>query len=240
MKVWLATRAPSRILGLQQTIMARMSNRDRFRFERDLWKRGVRFIAGVDEAGRGPLAGPVVAAAVQLPVDWIQDGIPSDLAGLNDSKQLLPELREHYFALLNSMPGIRHGIAIVHADIIDQINILRATHRAMNLALANLQLPLDHVLVDGLAVHSMTFPQTALVEGDARSFSIAAASVLAKVTRDRMMLDYHEQWPDYGFADHKGYGTPRHLEALQRMGPCPIHRFSFAPIRPRMQPMELF
>jgi len=192
-------------------------------------------IAGVDEAGRGPLAGPVVAASVILPAEWIRDGLPRRLRGLNDSKQLTPEQRERYFNALTAYSEVRFGLADVQVQIIDAINILQATHRAMNQALDQLQPPPEHVLVDGLKVNSLRFPQTPLVEGDRRSYSIAAASVLAKVTRDRLMLEYHEQYPTYGFAEHKGYGTPQHLAALAKHGPCPIHRRSFSPIKPCQQ-----
>lgn len=204
---------------------------DRFAHEGELWARGLSRVAGVDEAGRGPLAGPVVAAAVIFPGDWRRCGLPEPLRGLNDSKQLTPGQREKYFAALHSLPEIFHGLACVEAGRIDEINILQATHQAMNLALAQLTPPPEHVLVDGRAVRSLRFPQTALVKGDALSYSIAAASVLAKVTRDRLMLEYDRQWPAYGFAEHKGYGTPQHLAALAAHGPCPVHRRSFAPIR---------
>jgi ribonuclease HII len=206
---------------------------DRLAFERELWAQGVRLVAGVDEAGRGPLAGPVVAAAVVLPARWAADGCDDRLRGLNDSKQLTEPQREEFFALLTAHPDIRYAIARVEADTIDRINILQATHRAMNDALAQLSPPPDHALVDGLRVKSLRFPQTPLVKGDARSYSIAAASVLAKVTRDRLMLEYDRQFPAYGFAGHKGYGTPAHLAALAAHGPCPIHRKSFAPIKPK-------
>jgi ribonuclease HII len=205
---------------------------DRFRFERDLVGRGVTRVAGVDEAGRGPLAGPVLAAAVIFPGDWIRCGLPRELAGLNDSKQLTPARREAFFAILTTRAEIQFAIAEASAAEIDGINILRATHRAMNAALAALPSPPDHVLVDGLPVRSIPFPQTALVKGDALSYSIAAASVLAKVTRDRAMIEWDRLYPAYGFARHKGYGTPEHLAALARFGPCPIHRRSFAPIKP--------
>jgi ribonuclease HII len=119
----------------------------------------------------------------------------------------------------------------VDADMIDRVNILQATHQAMNHALAQLQPAPQHVLVDGHPVRTMRFPQTALVQGDARSYTIAAASVLAKVTRDRMMLEFDKLYPGYGFAEHKGYGTPQHCEAIRKLGPCPIHRRSFAPFR---------
>lgn len=205
---------------------------DRLAYERRLWAAGLTRIAGVDEAGRGPLAGPVVAAAVVLPVDWAHTGIDPALRGLTDSKQLSPAQREKFFERLSAHPLIRFGLGVVEAELIDQINILQATHRAMALALAQLDPPPEHLLVDGRRVPSLAWPQTALVGGDARSYSIAAASVLAKVTRDRLMQRYDRLYPAYGFAQHKGYGTPQHLAALAQFGPCPIHRRSFAPIRP--------
>ncbi|MBI3416859.1 MAG: ribonuclease HII [Verrucomicrobia bacterium] len=211
---------------------------ERFAFERAWLTKGVQRIAGVDEAGRGPLAGPVVAGAVVFSPKCICDGLPPQWAGLNDSKQLTRAQRERFFAWLISSPDVAHAIAIVDVDIIDGINILRATHQAMNAALAQLSPVPEHVLVDGLSVRSLRFPQTALVKGDARSYSIAAASVLAKVTRDHLMLKYDRLYPDYGFAEHKGYGTARHLAALANFGPCPIHRRSFAPLR--IQASELF
>ena len=210
---------------------------DRFESERALLHGGLTRIAGVDEAGRGPLAGPVVAAVVSFPVEWIGDGLPADLEGLNDSKQLTCAQRDEFFETLTA-GRIQFGIGTADAGTIDAINILQATHRAMNQALAQLWPPPEHVLVDGLPVRSMRFPQTALIKGDARSFSVAAASVLAKVIRDRLMLEYDRQFPAYGFAEHKGYGTARHLAALAQHGPCPIHRRSFAPLRPVQQ--ELF
>jgi ribonuclease HII len=199
--------------------------------ECELWLQGFTRVAGVDEAGRGPLAGPVVAAAVVLPQAWRDAGFDERLRQLNDSKQLTEAQREEFFAILTSHPQICYGIARVDAAVIDRINILQATHRAMNEALAQLQPPPEHVLVDGNAVKTMRFPQTPLVKGDARSYSIAAASVLAKVTRDRLMREFDQRYPGYGFAEHKGYGTPQHLAALARLGPCPIHRRSFAPIK---------
>jgi len=204
----------------------------RLSFETKLWQKGLSRVAGVDEAGCGPLAGPVVAAAVVFPRDWSETGLPGKLRDLNDSKQLTARQREDFFAILTAHPEIRFAIACVDVETIDRVNILQATHRAMNDALAQLQPEPQHVLVDGRFVKSLRFPQTALVKGDARSYSIAAASVLAKVTRDRLMLEYDRQWPAYGFAAHKGYGTPQHLAALAEHGPCPIHRRSFAPMRP--------
>src|SRR5258705_11076299 len=200
-----------------------------FEFERVLWQQTLTRVAGVDEAGRGPLAGPVVAAAAILPSRWAETGLPTGLTGLNDSKQLTATQREKFFQFITTCGEIQFAIAQVDAALIDEINILQATHRAMNEALA--QLNPEHALVDGRPVRTMRVPQTAIVKGDARSYSIAAARVLAKVTRDRLMLDYHEQFPAYGFADHKGYGTAKHLAAIGKHGACPIHRRSFAPLK---------
>lgn len=211
--------------------MKRDSAIDRFEFERGLVARGIQRVAGVDEAGRGPLAGPVTAAAVILPLEWIHSGLPSPLTGLNDSKQLTHAQRERFFEFLTRETCVLWNVQTIPAEIIDVINILQATHRAMNQALAALNPAPEHALVDGLPVRSMSVPQTALVKGDSRSFSIAAASVLAKVTRDHLMAGYDLQYPGYGFAAHKGYGTASHLEAIARLGPCPIHRRSFAPLK---------
>jgi ribonuclease HII len=204
---------------------------NRFVFERELLRRGVTQIAGVDEAGRGPLAGPVVAAAAMLPVKWMESRLPRALRGLNDSKQLTALQRERFFHALTSCGEVLFAVARVEPEQVDEINILQATYRAMNDALAALLPSPQHALVDGLRVKTLRFPQTPIVQGDARSYSIAAASVLAKVTRDRLMEEYHERWPAYGFADHKGYGTPQHFAALAEHGPCPIHRRSFSPLK---------
>jgi ribonuclease HII len=212
---------------------------DRLIWERRRWKEGFRKIAGVDEAGRGPLAGPVVAAAVMLPERWFWEGVPADLSGLNDSKQLTASRRAEFFALLTRTAGeeaVCFHVAQVDAAGVDEWNILRATHRAMSEALSRLTPAPEHVLVDGHPVPTLRLPQTPLIKGDARSYSIAAASVLAKVTRDQLMTEYDRRWPAYGFAEHKGYATPQHLAALAAHGPCPIHRRSFSPVQ---QP-ELF
>jgi ribonuclease HII len=193
------------------------------RFERKLYRQGINRIAGIDEAGRGPLAGPVVAAAVMLPPNF-------RLRGLNDSKQLSSQARESYYEALVSNPEVIFGIGIASVTEIDQINILGATHLAMQRALAGLASLPDHLLIDGLPVPALTHPQTAIVDGDARSFSIAAASVIAKVTRDRMMVSWHEEFPVYEFARNKGYGTPEHLEKLRSHGPCLLHRRTFGPV----------
>jgi len=206
---------------------------NRFEFELPLWQAGVTRVAGVDEAGRGPLAGPVVAAAAILAPRWAETGLPAELAGLNDSKQLTEAQREKYFEFLTRCAEIEFGIALVDAGVIDEINILQATHRAMNDALAQLQPLPAHALVDGRPVKTLRVPQTAIIKGDARSYSIAAASVLAKVTRDRLMLEAHAQWPEYAFAEHKGYGTAKHLAAIAKHGACPIHRKTFAPLKPK-------
>ena len=205
-----------------------------FEFEQPLWSAGVTRVAGVDEAGRGPLAGPVVAAAAILPPRWLETGLPAALAGLNDSKQLTESQREKFFQFITTGGEIEFGIAEISAAVIDEINILQATHRAMNDALAKLNPLPPHALVDGRAVKTLRVPQTAIVKGDARSYSIAAASVLAKVTRDRLMLAAHAQWPEYAFAEHKGYGTAKHLAAIAKHGACPIHRLTFAPLKPKL------
>jgi ribonuclease HII len=207
---------------------------DRFEFERMLWQQKIERVAGVDEAGRGPLAGPVVAAAAILPTRWSKSGLPIELEGLNDSKQLTKTQRERFFQFITACGEIEFGIAEIDAAQIDEINILQATHRAMNDALAKLNPLPPHALVDGRPVRTMRVPQTAIVGGDARSYSIAAASVLAKVTRDRLMLGFHAQFPEYGFAEHKGYGTAKHLAAIAQFGACSIHRMTFAPLKTKL------
>jgi ribonuclease HII len=219
-------------------VATRASSLRRFGHELLLAEQGLTRIAGVDEAGRGPLAGPVFAAAVMFPVEWILGAFPKPLREINDSKQLSHQERERLFQEIVSRPEVCHAVAEVDCRMIDQINILQATHRAMNLALAQLQPAPQHVLVDGLPVKSMTLPNTAIVSGDALSYSIGAASILAKVSRDRLMIQLDQIYPGYGFANHKGYGTEEHHAAIRSLGPCPIHRQSFSPFRPR-QP-ELF
>jgi ribonuclease HII len=185
--------------------------------------RGFVRIAGIDEVGRGPLAGPVVAAAVILPAGFAH-------AVLTDSKQLTERQRERLYEELIGTTEIAWSVAVVEVSEIDRLNILRASHEAMRRAVAALAAPADHALIDGLPVQPFPLPQTALVGGDARSFSIAAASVVAKVTRDRLMRELDAVHPAYGFAQHKGYGTPAHLAKMRVHGPCPIHRRSFAPV----------
>jgi len=188
-----------------------------------LREKGFTPVAGVDEAGRGPLAGPVVAAAVILSAAF-------DCRALDDSKKLTEARRETLFRALEADRNIHIGIGICTPLEIDQYNILRATHLAMRRAVLALTLAPAHLLVDGLPVPGLPTPHRAIVSGDALSFSIAAASIAAKVTRDRIMVDLDQQFPCYGFARHKGYATREHLAALHEEGPCPEHRRSFAPV----------
>lgn len=204
---------------------------DRFQFERQLHGEGCSAIAGVDEAGRGPLAGPVVVAAVVLPYEWIQKGMPERYEKLNDSKTISERARQRFFDLLRADEDVVFAVVAVESAEIDQLNILNATHQGMARALERLAREPDHVLVDGLPVQLIKTAQTALVKGDSKSYSIAAASVLAKVTRDKQMVEFERKYPGYGFAKHKGYPTPAHLTALRELGPCPIHRTSFQPVR---------
>jgi len=200
-----------------------MYRRCGFRYEHRLRALGVSTIAGVDEAGRGALAGPVVAAAVVLPEKFRH-------RRLNDSKQLLPERREKIYHELVDNKAISWAIGVVDSIEIDAINILRATHKAMRAAIGALSLRPEHVLIDGLPVFPFPFPQTAIIDGDCFSLSIAAASVIAKVTRDTIMRDFCARFPEYCFSRHKGYGTELHLIKLHEHGPCPIHRRSFEPM----------
>ncbi len=212
----------------------------RLAHERELWQQGLTWVAGVDEAGCGPLAGPVVAAAVVFPCAWLEAGLCTRLRGLNDSKQLTEEEREKFFARITALPEIRYAIASMDVEMIDRINIRQAAWRAMQAALDQLLPRPQHVLVDGIKIRWLPYPQTPLVDGDARSYTIAAASVLAKVTRDRLMVELDGQYPGYGFASHKGYYTQQHLAAIRALGPCPIHRRSFWPFRPVETNLELF
>jgi ribonuclease HII len=196
---------------------------DLYVHERQARAQGYGAVAGVDEVGRGPLAGPVVAAAVVLPATGV------DIA-VADSKTLSARRRETLAALLLTHPGVRIGLAAVRVARIDEINILRATTEAMILALRALGEPVDFALVDGLRLAGFPVPAEFIVKGDARSASIAAASILAKVHRDALMVRLDAEYPGYGFARHKGYGTVEHLDALSRLGPTPEHRRSFAPV----------
>ena len=194
------------------------------RHEKRLLAAGRVRVAGLDEAGRGPLAGPVVAAACILPPKVY-------FRGLNDSKQVVPEERERLFGELTAHPGVRFGIGISDVETIDQINIFHASYLAMKKAVETMAEPPDYLLIDGNHFPKFGIEGEAIVEGDAKSASIAAASILAKVTRDRIMVELHQTWPQYNFAKHKGYSTEEHQEAIRRHGPSPIHRKSFERIR---------
>lgn len=191
-------------------------------WERKAWGDGWGMVAGVDEAGRGPLAGPVVAAAVILPREV-------ELEPLRDSKCVPANVREELYARITEI-ALSWSVSVVEADEIDTINILRATHAAMGRALSGLGALPDGALVDGLAVKGLPCPHTPIVDGDAKCVSIAAASILAKVTRDRLMVNYDAVHPGYGFAKHKGYSTREHYAALRKLGPCALHRRSFRPV----------
>lgn len=192
-------------------------------FEQEAHAAGFSVVCGIDEAGRGPLAGPVVAAAVVLPERY-------ELAGLTDSKQLTAKKREKLFDALMADDRVQKSIAAASAAEIDEHNILRATHLAMARAAQGLPQTPDFALIDGLPVPGFPLPGKSIVKGDSRSLSIAAASILAKVTRDRLMAELDTRYPAYGFAKHAGYGTAAHLAALRAHGPCAEHRRSFAPV----------
>ncbi len=194
-------------------------------------KRGLTVVAGVDEAGRGPMAGPGAAAAVILPAGF-------RCPGLDDSKKLSATKRERLYELLMGHEGLAWGLAYAEPEEIDRVNILRATHAAMARAVSALGRQVDHCLVDGLPVPGFAWSHDGVVKGDGLSLSIAAASIIAKVSRDRRMALHAAEFPDYGFDRHKGYGTREHLEALGRHGPCPIHRRSFAPVAQLALPFD--
>ena len=194
-------------------------------FEKKWWDKGYARVAGVDEAGRGPLAGPVVAAAVCCPADV-------SFAGVDDSKRLTEEEREALYEQLTTHPRVEWAVSIQGREVIDSINILQATLRAMEGAVAALPTPPDRALIDGNRMPpACAHNAELLVGGDGKSFAIAAASIIAKVTRDRMMVQLDAEFPQYGFAQHKGYGVPAHMDAIHRHGPCPAHRHSFQPVK---------
>ena len=195
--------------------------------EKALYLQGYRYIAGIDEAGRGPLAGPVVAAAVILPKriklsNWVDK--------VKDSKLLTPSQREYLFDLIKEMV-VSYGIGMISSQTIDIQGIAKATRLAMKQAVDQLSPSADYLLIDYFRLPEVKLPQKGVIEGDSICFSIACASIIAKVTRDRVMVEFDKIYPGYGLADHKGYGTRRHLECLQRLGPCPIHRRSFQPVQ---------
>ena len=212
----------------RRTPVAEEPTTDRLSFERTFWAAHPEArLAGVDEAGRGCLAGPVVAGAVEIDPTDLEELARTDLAAANDSKQLTEKQREKLWQVITNHPKIRYGVGIGSVAEIDTLNILNATHVAMRRALEALpQLP-NYAFVDGLPVKGLPIEHQAIVKGDARSLLVACASIVAKVTRDRQMVELDKLYPEYGFAGHKGYGSAAHMEALRQIGPCPIHRRTF-------------
>lgn len=194
---------------------------DLLEYEKELYKDNIKLIAGVDEVGRGPLCGPVVAAACILKENYY-------IEGLNDSKKLTEKKRDKLFDILIN-DCVSYGIGIVSPKRIDEINILEASKEAMKIALDNLNVKPEHVLIDAVKLDIDT-PSTSIIKGDAKSASIAAASIIAKVTRDRMMYELDKEYPEYGFASHKGYPTKKHIEAVKEHGVLDFYRFTFSPI----------
>jgi ribonuclease HII len=195
-----------------------------FEEEKKLWKQGFNNVAGLDEAGRGPLAGPVVAAAVC----FAQNFSAKILRGIKDSKKLSEKQREKFYKILTEHPDVKWGAGIVSEKVIDKINILEATKLAMSAALKDFDH--DFLLLDGNFKIYCATPQESIINGDNKVFSICAAGIIAKVTRDRLMEKYHKKYPQYGFLQHKGYGTRAHFAALEKFGPCKIHRKTFWPV----------
>lgn len=199
---------------------------DRWHFERAARAKGYAQVAGVDEAGRGPLAGPLVVAACIMPATF-------DVEGIDDSKKLSEKERERLFKRLQSDPNLLFAIEILSPQEVDRLNILQATFEGMRRALRGLPQAPDYALIDGKNLPDAPCCSEGIIKGDARSYSIGAASILAKVTRDRIMLELDRLYPNYGFKRHKGYGTAEHLKAIETYGPTPIHRMSFAPLKGR-------
>lgn len=196
---------------------------DTLMFEKAAYSNGYTHVAGIDEAGRGPLAGPVMAAAVILPV-----GI--SIIGVDDSKKLTPDKREKLYEIIMAQ-ALSVGVGVITPADIDRINILQATRRAMLAAVQCLSPQPDYLLIDGISTIDSAVPQKTIKKGDSLSLSIAAASIIAKVTRDRFMIDMDSKYPGYGFAGHKGYGSAAHLDAIRRLGPSPIHRLTFGGVK---------
>lgn len=197
--------------------------------ENTLFEKGYRRIAGIDEAGRGPLAGPVVAAAVILPNDFEADW----KSLVNDSKQLAAQVREELFKSISDI-ALSVGVGVVDSQTIDTRGIVKATRIAMKQAVEQLTPPPDYLLIDYLKLPAVKVPQKGITYGDCLCYSIACASIIAKVTRDKLMVEFDKTYPGYGFADHKGYGTAEHRACLKKLGPSPIHRCSFEPVRETM------
>lgn len=190
------------------------------KIEKEFFDKGIKYIAGIDEAGRGPLAGPVVVASVIMPED-------SMIEGVNDSKKVSEIKREKLYDIIIE-EAISYGIGIIYQDEIDNINILQATKKGLTSALQQMEIKPNIIMVDALTgIDTLGIPYKSIIKGDAKCYSISAASILAKVTRDRIMREWDKVYPEYGFASHKGYGTAKHIAAIKEYGPCPIHRRSF-------------
>ena len=204
--------------------MKKKENIDLYQYEHELEKEGIQYIGGVDEVGRGPLIGPVVAACCVLPADF-------HLEGLTDSKKLSEKKREKFYDYIKEH-ALAYGIGEVSPERIDEVNIYQATKEAMYMAIKQVQdqIPLEHVLIDAMPLE-LDIPSTSIIKGDAKSISIAAASVLAKVTRDRMMIELDQKYPMYGFASHKGYPTKKHIEAIHQFGLIDGYRKTYGPIK---------
>lgn len=211
--------------------LASLHTIEKLSYEAQFWEttpNGI--LVGVDEAGRGCLAGPVVAGAVVIPSTMIATLAQNELQHVNDSKQLTAKQRDICFELLTHHPNIQWGVGQASPEEIDHLNILRATHLAMRRAVEAITPLPTHALVDGLPIKGLPIPHTAIVKGDAKSLLVACASIIAKVTRDRLCEELDTLYPTYGFAQHKAYGTKAHLQALRQYGPCPAHRKTFAPV----------
>ena len=190
------------------------------KIENEFFKKGIKYIAGIDEAGRGPLAGPVVVASVMLPPD-------SMIEGVNDSKKVSEVTREKLYDIITEQ-AISYGVGIIYQEEIDEINILQATKKGLTMAVKQMEIKPNIIMVDALnGIDTLGIPYQSIVKGDAKCYSIAAASIIAKVTRDRIMREWDKVYPEYGFAGHKGYGTAKHIAAIREYGPCPLHRRSF-------------
>ena len=199
-----------------------MEQVDLYKYEKELWDNGIKYIAGVDEVGRGPLVGPVVTACVILPKDFV-------LEGLTDSKKLTEKKREIYYDYIMEN-ALSVSIGMIDEKVIDEVNIYEATKLAMYQAIDNSKIKPEHVLIDAMKLEKLEIPSTSIIKGDAKSISIAAASVIAKVTRDRMMIELDKKYPMYGFASHKGYPTKKHLEAIKEYGILDNYRKTFNPV----------
>ena len=207
-----------------------MGRRPTLKFERPLWRLGAELVAGVDEVGRGPLAGPVAAGAVVLRANVRASGCFRWLSRVNDSKVLSRPAREELSGYIWEH-SLSAAVSFVHVDDIDRIGIAEASRQAMLAAVGDLQHRPQHILIDGFGLKACSLPQTGIIDGDALSLSIACASIIAKVARDRLMREHDDRFPAYGFARNKGYGTAAHMRAIRSKGPCELHRRTFSPVR---------